>query len=230
MLQDLPSQAHAIISAMLDKPEWSRGGRLPPETQLAQEVGVSRPVLRKALARLRDEGRIFSRRGSGNYVQPKVTVDPPTVDFGTLSIGTVQDMKRCMRFRQIVEVAAAEDAARQRSEAGIRAIEAAHDALANLGTGESVFDQDMAFHLAIASASGNPYYSFALETLRQQIALGLEFGRKLRGIPTDEVSPRVLEEHAEVVDAVRTGNHMAARDAMSRHIQQGIARVFGDDG
>ncbi len=229
MLQDLPSQAHSKLLDMLNTSEWSAGGRLPPETELAREIGVSRPVLRKALARLRDEGRLFSRRGSGNYVQPRVIVEPPVAEFGALSIQTVQDMKRCMRFRQIVEAAAAEDAARLQDPVAIEAIATAHAALAGMRPGGSVFDLDFAFHLAVAAASGNPYYRFALETLRQQIALGLEFGRKLRGIGLHEVSERVIAEHEEVLCTIRVGDAAGAREAMTRHIEQGIIRLFGGD-
>ncbi|WP_353476071.1 FCD domain-containing protein (plasmid) [Salipiger sp. H15] len=218
-----------MLLEMLNKPEWTGGGRLPPETELARDIGVSRPVLRKALARLRDEGRVFSRRGSGNYVQPKLVVEPPLAEFGALTIQTVQDMKRCMRFRQIVEAAAAEDAARLQDVAAIRAIEAAHRALAELQPGGTVFDRDFAFHLAVAAASGNSYYRFALETLRQQIALGLEFGRRLRGIAQNEVSERVIAEHASVLRAIQDADPVAAREAMSLHIQQGIQRLFGDE-
>lgn len=228
MFIDLPSQTHSKLLEILDKPKWLQGGRLPPETELAREIGVSRPVLRKALARLREEGRIFSRRGSGNYVQPKMMLDTPVVDFGNLAIKTVHDMKRCMRFRQVVECAAAGDAAIARDMMAIRAVEAAHAALVEMPAGQNVFDYDFAFHLAVATASCNPYYCFVLETLRQQIALGHEFSRKLRGLSPTELSERVLLEHGRILDAIRAADPDAARQAMEQHLQQGIARLFGE--
>jgi len=229
MLQDLPSHAHAILFEMLDGPEWTSGGKLPPETELAARVGVSRPVLRKAIARLREDGRIISRRGSGNFVQPRVMISTPDVEFRTLSIQTVHDMKHCMRFRQIVEIAAAEDAARIADTAAIDAVAAANAALAaNVGT--SIFDADFAFHMAIANASKNAYYQVALGTLRSQIALGVEFGRKLRGVPSDEVSQRVVDEHEEIVVALRTGDVCRVRDSVDKHLAQGIKRLFGEVG
>lgn len=214
---------------MLDAPEWAAGGKLPPETELAAHVGVSRPILRKAIAQLREDGRIISRRGSGNFVQPRVIVSTPEVEFRTLSIQTVHDMKHCMRFRQIVEVAAAEDAARVGDAAAIDAVAAANAALAaNAGT--SIFDADFEFHMAIARASKNAYYQVALGTLRSQIALGLEFGRKLRGVPADEVSQRVIDEHEVIVAALRTGDVSRVREAAERHLSQGIRRLFGEEG
>ncbi|WP_197089225.1 FadR/GntR family transcriptional regulator [Puniceibacterium sp. IMCC21224] len=229
MLQDLPSHAHAMLSDMLDAPEWTSGGKLPPETELAVRVGVSRPVLRKAIARLREEGRIISRRGSGNFVQPRVIIGTPDVEFRTLSIQTVHDMKHCMRFRQIVEIAAAEDAARIADPVAIEAVAAANAALAaNVDT--SIFDADFAFHMAIANASKNAYYQVALGTLRNQIALGIEFGRKLRGVSPNEVSRRVVDEHEEIIAALRTGDVSRVRGATEKHLAQGIKRLFGEDG
>ncbi len=229
MLQDLPSHAHAILSTMLDGPNWASGGKLPPETELAAGVGVSRPVLRKAIALLRQEGRIISRRGSGNFVQPRVMISTPDVEFRSLSIQTVHDMKHCMRFRQIVEIAAAEDAAQVADPAAIDAVAAANAELA-ANSGTSIFDADFAFHMAIARASKNAYYQVALGTLRDQIALGIEFGRKLRGVPPDEVSQRVVDEHEEIIAALRIGNVSRVREATERHLAQGIKRLFGEDG
>ncbi|SES42604.1 transcriptional regulator, GntR family [Tranquillimonas rosea] len=228
MLQDLTSHAHSILSGMLDAPEWASGGKLPPETELARQVGVSRPVLRKAIALLREEGRIVSRRGSGNFVQPRVVVGTPSVEFRALSIRTVHDMKNCMRFRQIVEMAAAEDAARIGDSAAIDDIARANAALAAY-EGTSVFDADFNFHLAIARASKNSYYEVALETLRSQIALGLEFGRKLRGVPMNEVSQRVVDEHEDIIAALRSGDLRRVHVATERHLAQGIQRLFGEE-
>lgn len=229
MLRDFSSHAHALLVAMLDRPEWSGGGRLPPETELAKNIGVSRPVLRQALAQLRKEGRIVSRRGSGNFVQPRVIVGAPDAEFASLSIRTVHDMKNCMRFRQVVECAAAQDAARTAPPALVAEIEQAHRALIEKPPAQPVFEADFNFHLAIARASMNPYYEVALQTLRKQIALGQEFGRKLRDVPANEVSGRVVEEHEEVLNAIRNRDPEQARSAMESHIAFGIQRLFGTE-
>jgi DNA-binding FadR family transcriptional regulator len=228
LLKDLSSHVLAKLEAMLEAPAWHGGGRLPPEAELARQFGVSRPVLRKALVTMREAGRIISRRGSANFVQPRADVVPSTADIEGLSIQTVFDMKRCMRFRQVVECAAAEDAARLCDPEAIEAIEAAHRRMLTLPPGESVFEADFAFHMAVAQAARNPYFTFALGTMRNQIKLTVEFTRKLQERPADQVAPRVVEEHSRVIEAIKAGDPERAREVMNFHMQQSVTRLLGE--
>lgn len=226
---DLSSHVLAQLEEMLDSPSWYGGGRLPPEAELAQQFSVSRPVLRKALAYLRDTGRIISRRGSANFVQPKVDIVSRASDIDSLSIRTVFDMKRCMRFRQIVECAAAADAARLCDPAAIDRIEEAQRKMLALAPGESVFEADFSFHMAIAEATGNPYFTFALATMRSQIRLTVEFTRKLQGRPADQVAPRVVDEHGSILAAIRAGDPVQAQKAMHVHMRQTAMRLLEEE-
>jgi DNA-binding FadR family transcriptional regulator len=228
IVEDLSSHVLARLEAMLDEPEWHSGGRLPPEAELAKDFGVSRPVLRKALLKMREAGRIISRRGSANFVQPRADLVPTPLQSRDLSIQTVFDMKRCMRFRQVIECAAAEDAARLADSAGIRGIEDAHARMLTLAPGEGVFEADFAFHLAVADATRNPYFSFALSAMRDQIKLTVEFTRKLQERPADQVAPRVVREHENVLQAIRDGDAARARDWMNFHMKQSVIRLLGD--
>ncbi len=226
---DLSSHVLAQLQEMLESPSWYGGGRLPPEAELARQFGVSRPVLRKALAHLRESGRIISRRGSANFVQPKAEAVAKASDVRSLSIRTVFDMKRCMRFRQIVECAAAADAARRRDPAGIARIEEAQSRMQASPAGESIFEADFAFHMAIAEATDNPYFTFALATIRDQIRLTVEFTRKLQGRPADQVAPRVVDEHGAILAAIRAGDPDAARKAMQVHMRQTAMRLLEEE-
>lgn len=228
-LKDLSSHVLVRLEAMLDAPAWQGGGRLPPEAELARQFGVSRPVLRKALMKMREAGRIVSRRGSANFVQPRADVVPSAADIQGLSIQTVFDMKRCMRFRQVVECAAAEDAARLCDPEAIGNIEEAHRRMLTLMPGEGVFEADFAFHMAVARATRNPYFAFALGAMRNQIKLTMEFTRKLQERPPDQVAPRVVEEHGRVLEAIRAGDPAQAREVMNFHMKQSVIRLLGEE-
>ncbi|MBW6422314.1 FCD domain-containing protein [Rhizobium sp. XQZ8] len=228
-VKDLSSHVLTRLEAMLDTPAWHGGGRLPPEAELARQFGVSRPVLRKALVRMREAGRIISRRGSANFVQPRADVVPSAADIQGLSIQTVYDMKRCMRFRQVVECAAAEDAARLCDPDAIRGIEQAHQRMLTLPPGEGVFEADFAFHMAVAEAARNPYFTFALGTMREQIRLTVEFTRKLQDRPSDQVAPRVVDEHSRVLEAIKAGDPAQAREIMNFHMKQSVIRLLGEE-
>jgi len=228
-VKDLSSHVLNRLEAMLEAPAWHGGGRLPPEAELARQFGVSRPVLRKALVTMREAGRIISRRGSANFVQPRADVVPSAADIQGLSIQTVYDMKRCMRFRQVVECAAAEDAARICDPEAISGIEQAHQRMLTLPPGESVFEADFAFHMAVAEAARNPYFTFALGTMREQIRLTMEFTRKLQERPSDQVAPRVVDEHARVLEAIKAGDPAQAREIMNFHMKQSVIRLLGEE-
>ncbi|MEB2846382.1 FadR/GntR family transcriptional regulator [Endobacterium cereale] len=147
----------------------------------------------------------------------------------SLAINTVFDMKRCMRFRQIVECAAAEDAARIRDANSISKIELAQRKMDELLPGDHVFEADFAFHMAVAEAAQNPYFTFALGTMHNQIKLTVEFTRKLQDLPQDMVVPRVVGEHDRIIAAIREGNPAAAREAMNFHMKQSVIRLLGED-
>jgi DNA-binding FadR family transcriptional regulator len=224
---DLPTQTFMRLEEMLDAPEWHSGGRLPSETQLSSQLGVSRPVLRKALAKLREQGRIVSRRGSANFVQPRAAPEEPEKSAADLTIHTVFDMRRCLDFRRVVEEGAAAAAALQCDQFAIAKIQDALNKMRVLPVGSNVFDCDFEFHMAVAEASMNPYFSHSLSALRSQIRLTIEFTRKLQDRPLDRVTPEVIVEHQDIVRAIADANPDQARAAMSRHMVNSCKRLFG---
>jgi len=59
---------HEQLFRLIGRGEFPKGCKLPPEGELATRFGVSRPVIRDALAKLKDAGYVRSQRGSGNVV------------------------------------------------------------------------------------------------------------------------------------------------------------------
>ena len=70
----LGDQLSHRMAELIQRGEFSEGSRLPAESELADRFGVSRPVIREALSRLRVMGVIVSRKGSGSYVQRRAEV------------------------------------------------------------------------------------------------------------------------------------------------------------
>ncbi|MFV0360192.1 FadR/GntR family transcriptional regulator [Tropicimonas sp.] len=209
---------------MLAARQMSGDGRLPREVDIAANLGVSRPVLRRALEILKEEGLIESRRGSGTFVKRAGPLPPA----GYTRPQTIMDIEDCLHFRAVVESAAAEEAALKGDLKGIAAIEAAVEALAHLPAEDNaVAEGDFAFHLAVAHATGNKYYPMTLEFLKPHISLGLQLGRQLRSAPPNITSRRVMKEHREIFAAIQSGNGALAREQMSRHLAAGIERIFG---
>lgn len=228
MKEDLATVAYRRLDELISGPEWTRGGRLPAEESLSRMIGVSRPVLRRALAMLRKEGRVVSNRGSGNFVQPRQAEAPVT--WPDLNVRNIAELEQCMRFRLVLETGIAEEAARQRKPGDCERMAEANRQLATGLPDGSLFDADFAFHLSLADATGNPFFERALTGIKPQIRLAYEFSRQLRHVPFNEASRRVTEEHERILDAVRAGQPEAAREAMRDHLGAGLERFFGRTG
>ncbi|MDF0600281.1 FadR/GntR family transcriptional regulator [Psychromarinibacter sp. C21-152] len=196
--------------------------RLPTEHDLAAEFQVSRPVIREALRRLRDNGLVYSRRGAGSFVRQVGLREP--IGFG--HVASIADLDRCYEFRITLEPEAAAAAARRHDAVSMAPIDAAlaemRDATQRRRHRE---DADFAFHLAIARASDNRYFATAMEALEDHIAVGMQFhGMSLKITPDGLV--HVYEEHKEIAEAIREGRADRARDLMRAHLIGSRDRLF----
>lgn len=225
MTNPLTEIASRKLRAMIDHPRWRDGGKLPPEEVLAKTLGVSRPALRHALEVFRQNGRIVSQRGSGNYVQ--LNEAPQTAAFVELEVKSIVDVENCVRFRYGLEVAMAGEAAERASAASIQEIQAANDYLSESIVDGSQFDADYEFHLCIAKSAQNPYYVAAMQSLRGPMQVCYEIGRNLRDVPLNEASRRVFVEHRQIIKAISARNPKAARAAMGQHLGATMNRFLG---
>ncbi|TAK87427.1 MAG: FadR family transcriptional regulator [Betaproteobacteria bacterium] len=225
MAQRLRDEIYEVLMQQIVSGEYSVGGRLPGEFALARSVGVSRPVLRQALARLRSDGLIRSRRGAGNFVIRREARS--TLEFGPLQ--SIPDVHRCLEFRAALETAAARHAAALQDSAGLgeigRSMEAMEKAVAN--GGPSV-EPDFEFHLAIARATRNRFFVITLEALRAPVLFGIDLTRSLSKKPASQRLEDVCAEHRRIHEAIRDADAEAAGMAMARHVQAGISRLFNE--
>jgi GntR family transcriptional regulator, transcriptional repressor for pyruvate dehydrogenase complex len=224
--QDTPlvTNAVAAIRDMIAMPAYAPGTRLPSESELAGRIGISRPVLRQALSILKGEGLIESRRGSGTFTSGKPS---SALSFGQPE--SVADLEDCLRFRMVIESAAAGLAARHATPADLNAIRQPVAAMEHgVGKDQDVLENDLAFHMAVSRATGSRYYVMTLETLMPHILFGLRLGRQLRHVSPDATSKRVAAEHRAVLTAIENGDEARSAEAMREHLAAGIKRIFGN--
>ena len=201
---------------------YAEGERLPTEHDLAAEFQVSRPIIREALQRLRDQGLIYSRRGAGSFVRQSGLREP--LGFGQLA--SIADLQRCYEFRITLEPEAAAAAAERHTGSTLVAITEAlkmmRDATASRRHRE---DADFAFHSAIARASENQYFAKAMDALKDHIAVGMKFhGLSLKATP--DGLKQVYEEHRAIQEAIRDRRPERARDLMRAHLVGSRDRLF----
>lgn len=196
--------------------------RLPTEHDLATEFEVSRPVIREALRRLREQGLIYSRRGAGSFVRALGLREP--LGFGQLE--NVADLLNCYEFRMTLEPAAAAAAAARHDKESLGAIKRALELLRDATNRQAHReDADYQFHLAIARAAQNSYFSTAMEALKDHIAMGMKFhGASVKREATGLA--KVFGEHEAIADAITRGDQEAAQQLMLDHLRGSRERLF----
>jgi GntR family transcriptional regulator, transcriptional repressor for pyruvate dehydrogenase complex len=207
----------AALRAQIVGGEIAPGQKLPTESQLTETFGVSRTVVREAIASLAADGLVESRQGAGVFVR-----DHPASTFSAFSqeIKKVSQAINVLEVRMGIEIESAGLAAMRRNAAQEARIQEAFfefERLLNLG--EPTGKADFAFHREIASATNNPFYVEILDALGD------------RTIPCDRNSPwysvEVLSteyltglqrEHLLILKAISAGDPEAARAAMRAHL------------
>lgn len=220
----LVQRVHRQLRARIASGELAAHARLPGEHDLSEMFGVSRPVVRDALRRLRDDGLVFSRQGAGTFVKGPEPETSKALSFAP--VGNIADVQRCYEFRLEVEPANAFHAARRHNAAALAEIERALGLLRDttLAHGHRE-DADYAFHIAIAEAANNYFFLSSMQALKEHISVGMKLhGLSLMG-PAGGLAG-VLAEHADIVEAIRRRDGAAAREAMRAHIQGSYDRLF----
>jgi GntR family transcriptional regulator, transcriptional repressor for pyruvate dehydrogenase complex len=218
----LSDLVYAKIASKIRSGDYPIDSRLPTENELAEWLGVSRPVVREALARLRNDGVVVSRRGSGTYVQKIQEIGennhPP--------LASISDMRKCLEFRISVEGEAAWHAGHR--DAGDRApLVAAMAALERDAIQRSInVDHDFNFHLGVATASGNRFFAETMTDMRSSIVTAMAITPNFVLARSDERVERIHAEHKAIHDAILADDPDAARAAMRNHLTKAMSRVF----
>ena len=219
-LERRPKLAERVVAALRGQilgGQVAVGHKLPTEGQLTETFGVSRTVIREAIASLAADGLVEPRQGAGVFV-----LEHPAVAFGSISqeIKKVSQAINVLEVRMGIEIESAGLAAQRRNAAQEALIQEAFFEFERLlKLGEPTGKADFAFHREIASATNNPFYVEILDALGD------------RTIPCDRNSPwysvEVLSaeyltglqrEHLLILHAISAGDPQAARDAMRAHL------------
>lgn len=211
------------IIAMIADGRFALNARLPSEPQLAVMLGASRPVLREALERLRQDNLIVSRKGSGSYVRQR----PDSTMLQQVPVGSLADVQRFFEFRAGLEAAAAGLAARNATAQDRSLIT---EALARLEAamlrGDLGAEEDLALHDAIAEATGNPFHMQVRGMYRGHFSIGHSVTRSLSLRRSPPHARAVQREHDAIVAAILARDEDAAALAMRDHILNARNRMF----
>ena len=198
------------------------GDRLPSEASLTEEFGVSRTVVREAIASLRADALVESRRGSGVFViEP---VKPPVMPFQSANPEQLSSMIELLEIRTAIEVEAAGLAAIRHGPKHEEHILQCLRKLEELSdTGQPTHEADFALHMAIAQASGNKRFPDTLSMLGTNMIPRHALRPDVSPL-APEYADLLKQEHREIVYAVLDGDEDGARSAMRVHLKGSQAR------
>lgn len=218
----LTAELVARLTADIVSGKLPPGSRLPTEQEMIAATGVSRTVIREAVAALRADRLVVTRQGVGAFVAEQVR-RPFRVDFDENS--PLREVLNVMELRTGVEVEAAGLAAERASHAQIRKIAERYAAIESaIKKGDLAVDQDFAFHCAIADATGNPQFRRFLEYLgRFIIPRRTVWGSSAPA--TNRLHLGIFQrEHEQILRAIEKHSPAEARAAMQRHLLNSRAR------
>lgn len=206
------------VRALIQQGNYQEGSRLPPERDLAQQLGVSRPSLREALIALEIEGSVEIRMGSGVYVcgrTPRRAALPPSMGESPAEL---------MQARGAVEGAVIVLACVNATPQGLARVQESIDAMrADISAGRDMLEHDRQFHVRIAEMAGNSILTSLVGTLfdERRGPLASHMRHRLEGQPTWKDA---LAEHELILRCLQTRDPLAAESAMRSHIHAAADR------
>ena len=210
------------IRALIAGGEFTPGDRLPPERDLAKQLGVSRPSLREALIALEMETLLDVRVGSGIYVTQ------PNEPRRASELAEASGPFEVMRARRLIEGECAALAAKVATPAQVRAVRDAHSAIVEEAKRDhNPLRVDRMFHVRIAEAGGNSALALLVETLWDQ-RMGPLYRALERKLEYPMMAADTIREHKAIVSAIARHDARAARSAMHQHMDATMKRYSKD--
>lgn len=224
--RNLTQNVVAALSERIRRGEFHAGEKLPTESKFMESFGVSRTVIREAMSRLQAAGLVETRHGIGTFLREPQ--DEQQLRIRTESIHTMLDVLAILELRISLETEAAGLAALRRTEAQVQKLRGILDEFAEhvqKKTGNAVVS-DVAFHLMVATATGNRYFHDILEQLGNAIIprTRVDSAALVDDDPHNYLG-RIHFEHEDIFSAIERKDPDAARAAMRTHLANSRERL-----
>lgn len=210
-------QVVSFVRSLIDRGLLRPGDRLPPERELATQIGVSRPTVRAGLHALAAMGVVQSRHGSGTFIP----AGPPALGTDALRfMAALHGLTREEMYeaRRILEVGASGLAAERATPEQMATLaEEVASLFASLDEPHAFLVHDINFHRAVSAASGNPIVAAMMEMVS---ALYYEQRRRTAERASERNLRDAAEAHRRIYQAIRTRDAEGARGAMNAHLTE----------
>ncbi|MET1078028.1 MAG: FadR/GntR family transcriptional regulator [Pseudomonas sp.] len=201
-----------------------RGDKLPTESAIMLTQGVSRTVVREAISRLQASGLVETRHGIGTFVLD--TPSPSGFRIDPATVVTLRDVMAILELRISLEVESAGLAAARRSTEELALMRAALDGFHNAAHASDAVVSDFQFHLQIAEATGNRYFTDIMTHLGTSIIPRTRLNSaRIAHDDQQHYLARLSREHEEIYEAIARQDPEAARAAMRLHLTNSRERL-----
>jgi GntR family transcriptional repressor for pyruvate dehydrogenase complex len=213
----LTARAEQQIQDLIVNGALQPGERMPSQGELAQQLGVSRTVVREAVCLLTAKGLLEARKGSGVYVR---TLDSNLMrqPFELMLRSRLINREMIMEARELLEVKLAGLAAHRAKPENIRAME---ETIKKLEAGQlapaEFASTDCAFHNAVAAAAGNPLLLAMANSINEVMIHVHFFCANLYGMA--RASELAVFHHSRILAQIKKNDSEGARRAMEEHMK-----------
>ncbi|MEI2604967.1 FadR/GntR family transcriptional regulator [Erwinia aphidicola] len=219
-VERLYRQISNLLINCIKQGQFPAGAILPPERELAKQLGVSRSSIREALIALEITGWVEIRTGNGVYVMnplPQSESAPAEEEFS---------LKALIQARQVYEAMTAELAARNGSDDQRAELQEITQDLIQLHVNDDKFlREDKRFHLLIAEMTGNEVLRDMMEYLWNK-RKSSRFVRLESHYAESDFPREMNQDHADIAAAIIARDGPQARACMERHLQHVYDRLF----
>jgi DNA-binding FadR family transcriptional regulator len=228
-LVEAPSRTGQMVDklgARIASGAIASGAKLPSESELVAEFGVSRTVVREAISQLRARGLVTTQRGIGTFAtaRPARSVEFPV---GRVDQATLAEVLALLELRISLETEASALAAQRRTAEQVARMEALLDTIGRSAKrGGDAADADFDFHLCVAESSGNHFFLDLMRHLGRSIIPRTRLDSAgAAKLDSAEYLREVNREHGDVLRAIANGDPDAARAAMRTHLVNSRERL-----
>jgi GntR family transcriptional repressor for pyruvate dehydrogenase complex len=201
------------LRAALENGELVEAGRLPPERELAETIGVGRRSLRQALAHLEAEGIIWRRQGQGTFVSALRPREPD--HFRDLASST--SPAEVMEVRLELEPVLARFCALRATRDQVERVRLAADHAAAAESSSAFETSDAAFHRALAEGANNSLFLAMFESITAVLRQS-DWRAVRQSTFSHSRRSEVSHQHDDVVQAVVARDPFKAEQSMREHL------------
>ncbi len=215
--KSISEQVFEQLRDLIFRGYFKPGGELPPERELVSSLGVSRPAIKTAITKLVDKGLVEQRQGQGSFVRSHRSrcLDNPLRE---VMDSEEVDLENLLEVRSGLEVNAVRLTALRATPEDIRILDSClQDMLSKVDQGLVGEDEDVAFHMAIGFALKNPAQIFLMKYFCELLFPGIKESRF--HLYESGNLPRMGEQHAEILEHIRSHEPDGAQEAMLWHIR-----------